>query len=189
MAISAFDIYLGYSNQTTLGTPVAQRLRALRRVGFFFLICGASLRAWAMQTLGRFFTFRLAVRKEHKVIRTGPFAFVRFVVSCLQTHKISFGWDSLIFATYRHPSYTGALAMVLGEFLLLLSGNVGQRYFATGSLSSQTIISIPLTITALSCIPIVPRIKKEEKMLWEALGDEWRKYTSEVKWRLLPGIF
>jgi protein-S-isoprenylcysteine O-methyltransferase Ste14 len=79
--------------------------------------------------------------------------------------------------------------MVLGEYLLLLSGNVGQHYLATGSLSSQTLISIPLTLTAFACIVLVPRIEKEEKMLSEALGDEWKTYTSDVKWRLLPGIF
>jgi len=185
MAISAFDIYLGYSNQTTPDPAIAQRLRALHRVGFFFLICGALLRAWAMQVLGRLFTFRLAVRKEHKVVRTGPFALVRFV---LQTHQIS-EKNSPIFATCRHPSYTGAQVLVFGEYLLLLSGNVGQHYFATGSLSSQTIISIPLALTAVACIVLVPRIKKEEKMLSEALGDEWKTYTSDVKWRLLPGIF
>ena len=60
----------------------------MRRVGFTVLICGALLRIWAMQVLGKLFTFRLAVRKDHKVVQSGPFAFVRFVISCFLGYQI-----------------------------------------------------------------------------------------------------
>jgi protein-S-isoprenylcysteine O-methyltransferase Ste14 len=79
--------------------------------------------------------------------------------------------------------------MIIGEFLLLLSGNVGQQYFNTASLASQTLAFISLTIAAFSSVFLIPRIAKEEKMLSESLGEEWRIYAGGVKWRLLPGIF
>lgn len=76
--ISLYDLYEGFAT-SSLPIPPAEtaRLRMLRRVGFAFLLAGSFLRIWAMQTLGRLFTFRIAVRKDHKVVRTGPFAIVR----------------------------------------------------------------------------------------------------------------
>lgn len=184
MAISTLDLYLGYSGSSTLDNPAAPRLRTLRRAGFVILICGALLRIWVMRVLGRLFTFRLAVRKDHKVVRTGPFGYVRFVMSCLKIYKFTHFCNAT-----RHPSYIGAQVMIIGELLLLLSGNVGQQYFGTASLAFQTLAFTPVAIAALSSVFLIPRITKEEKMLSEALGAEWRIYTSEVKWRLLPGIF
>jgi protein-S-isoprenylcysteine O-methyltransferase Ste14 len=35
------------------------------------------LRSWAMRTLGIYFTRTLRIREEHKVVSTGPYAYVR----------------------------------------------------------------------------------------------------------------
>ena len=54
-------------------------------VGLGVLLTGLLLRSWAYLTLGRYFTWHVAVQDDQSVIRSGPFRFV------------------------RHPSYTGAL--------------------------------------------------------------------------------
>ncbi|KAJ3539122.1 hypothetical protein NM688_g6412 [Phlebia brevispora] len=61
------------------------------------LICGAGLlRVTCYRYLGRQFTFELALRKGHKLVTGGPYAFV------------------------RHPAYTGSLMFVAGAVLVFL---------------------------------------------------------------------
>jgi protein-S-isoprenylcysteine O-methyltransferase len=62
----------------------------LNVLALVFLLGGMSWRAWAILTLGRFFTTNVAVRSGHKVIREGPYRWM------------------------RHPSYTGGLITFFG---------------------------------------------------------------------------
>jgi protein-S-isoprenylcysteine O-methyltransferase Ste14 len=63
--------------------------------GIVVIVLGAVLRWWAIFTLGRYFTFEVAVRSTQKVVQSGPYRFV------------------------RHPSYTAILIMLLGVGLAL----------------------------------------------------------------------
>ncbi len=62
----------------------------LNALSLVFLLAGISWRTWAILTLGRFFTTNVAVRTGHKVIRQGPYRWM------------------------RHPSYTGGLTSFFG---------------------------------------------------------------------------
>ncbi|HEY0795788.1 MAG TPA: isoprenylcysteine carboxylmethyltransferase family protein [Acidisarcina sp.] len=70
------------------------------RVGWFFtgvvlILAGVALRRYAMFTLGRSFTFDVAVREGQRVIEAGPYRYI------------------------RHPSYTGGLISTIGFGLML----------------------------------------------------------------------
>ncbi|KAF8307948.1 hypothetical protein DL93DRAFT_1972051 [Clavulina sp. PMI_390] len=164
-AFSLADLYLGLSwDRASVPSADRARLRTLRRVGFAVLGLGSLFRIWAMESLGRFFTFQIAIRKNHKVIKSGPFGLV------------------------RHPSYTGVQIMILGEWLLMQTGNIGQRYLASSSRPSWATILISLLPVALSSVAILPRLAKEEKMLVDGLGAEYSRYQVEVPWKLIPGL-
>jgi len=62
--------------------------------GFFLCLAGMAFRWYAIIRLGRFFTTNVAIAKDHRVVDTGPYRFI------------------------RHPSYTGSL---LSTFALGLS--------------------------------------------------------------------
>ena len=62
----------------------------LNSLALIFLLGGIILRAIAILTLGRFFTANVAVRTGHRVIRQGPYRWM------------------------RHPSYTGSLITFFG---------------------------------------------------------------------------
>lgn len=64
-------------------------------VGIVVILLGAALRWWAILTLGRYFTFEVAVRSTQSVVQAGPYRFV------------------------RHPSYTAILIMLLGVGMAL----------------------------------------------------------------------
>ena len=54
------------------------------------LVAGVALRVWAILTLDKFFTFIVGIADDHRVVRDGPYRFV------------------------RHPGYAGALLGLLG---------------------------------------------------------------------------
>jgi len=58
--------------------------------GFFFFMLGLFLRCYSIVYLGRFFTPNVAIAKDHRLIDSGPYRFV------------------------RHPTYTGLLMIALG---------------------------------------------------------------------------
>jgi protein-S-isoprenylcysteine O-methyltransferase Ste14 len=62
-------------------------------IGLFVL--GLAVRWWAIVTLGRFFTVDVVIEKDHEVVQSGPFRWV------------------------RHPSYTGVLIAFLGWAMTL----------------------------------------------------------------------
>jgi protein-S-isoprenylcysteine O-methyltransferase Ste14 len=59
-------------------------------VGFTILLAGFLLRAWAILTLGRFFTPSVQIQSGQRVVESGPYRYV------------------------RHPSYTGMLVALIG---------------------------------------------------------------------------
>ncbi|KIJ08273.1 hypothetical protein PAXINDRAFT_139396, partial [Paxillus involutus ATCC 200175] len=66
-------------------------------VGSVLSIVGCCLRIHCYRALGRMFTYELSIRKDHKLITSGAYAIV------------------------RHPSYTGAVAILAGFLLCGLS--------------------------------------------------------------------
>jgi protein-S-isoprenylcysteine O-methyltransferase Ste14 len=115
-------------------------------VGFTILVAGILLRAWAILTLGRFFTPYVQVQPGQHVVESGPYRYV------------------------RHPSYTGMLLALIGLGIALDDW---------------------LSLLALALIPlagILVRIRHEESVLLEALGEDYREYASRTS-RLVPGVW
>jgi len=65
-------------------------------------ILGTSLRAWAIVTLGKYFSVHIQVEDEHRLIDTGPYKFI------------------------RHPAYAGNILQAVGIPLIL------NAYFSLG---------------------------------------------------------
>jgi protein-S-isoprenylcysteine O-methyltransferase len=103
------------------------------------MVLGLGLRVWAVVTLGRYFTWFITVYDDHKVIRTGPFRFI------------------------RHPAYCGALLLFVGT-LIFLDAWVGAA------------LSLVFQLFAY-----VRRIRYEEALMIERLGERYVTYTREVR--------
>lgn len=74
-----------------------------------------------------------------------------------------------IYRNIRNPSYLGLLVGALGWALLFRSG-------------------VGVVIVALLVIPLMARIRAEERLLAERFGAEYESYKART-WRLLPGIY
>jgi protein-S-isoprenylcysteine O-methyltransferase Ste14 len=74
-----------------------------------------------------------------------------------------------VYGIIRHPSYLGLLVNSLGWALAFRSG-------------------VGVLLTALLILPLVARIRAEERLLRSQFGGEYEVYRSRT-WRLVPGLF
>ena len=65
----------------------------LKTIGLSFFISGILLRKWCFSILGKFFTYRVSILEDHKLIQEGPY---RYLI---------------------HPSYTGMMMVMAGIYL------------------------------------------------------------------------
>lgn len=70
--------------------PESVKWDTFTTVSLVVMILGLALRTWAVYTLGSYFTMHLSIQKEHKIIRSGPYKYL------------------------RHPSYAGAFLTYVG---------------------------------------------------------------------------
>ncbi len=64
-------------------------------ISLIIMILGLMLRTWSIYILGDYFTMHLYIQKEHKIIRSGPYKYL------------------------RHPGYVGAFFIYLGTTVFL----------------------------------------------------------------------
>jgi len=145
-------------------------LRPLFRL--VFLICGA-FRVWSMHTLGHLFTFTLSIRKGHKLIAHGPYAFV------------------------RHPSYTGLCGLIASGVFIVATSELTERLVGLRTIVVRTgwlgglgvVIMAYLGIFLFHHWALGLRVKNEEEMLEREFGEEWMSYKRKVPYKIFPFIW
>jgi protein-S-isoprenylcysteine O-methyltransferase Ste14 len=65
--------------------------------GLVIMVAGIAFRLWAVGTLRSFFSYTVQIKKEHRVVQSGPYRFV------------------------RHPAYAGSLLTIVGAGFALQS--------------------------------------------------------------------
>ncbi|GJE94453.1 isoprenylcysteine carboxylmethyltransferase family protein [Phanerochaete sordida] len=160
------DAVLSYLIRDTLRTSHNVRITPYWLAGCFAMIAGSVLRLWCFRTLGRLFTWELAVKKDHALVTSGPYAVV------------------------RHPSYTGNI--LIGAGILLCYFGPGSWYTecvgwetwgsrAFTALWSAWVLAIPTTLSA--------RTPTEDEILHKKFGDEWEMYAKRTPYRLIPFVY
>lgn len=113
--------------------------------GIIVMILGIIFRQWSIAVLGRFFSGTVGTQEGQKVVEKGPYKYI------------------------RHPSYTGALLILIGIGLALQSWGA------------------VITLVLLFSIAYGYRIHIEEKVLISELGNPYIEYKKRTK-RLIPYI-
>ncbi|KAF9308829.1 hypothetical protein BG003_010553 [Podila horticola] len=159
-------------------------------------MAGHALRVWAIQSLAKFFTFQLTIRKGHQLIGHGPYTYL------------------------RHPAYTGLLVNKIAAVTLLFHHGLWDIIVAWMTVLTGHIVraGIPAISQIASWSPVSPtsnwngllgysadvwfclafyclvfkiitvRIPGEEKMLKEHFRKEWDGYASK-RWRMIPFVY
>ncbi|KAF5314457.1 hypothetical protein D9619_011939 [Psilocybe cf. subviscida] len=138
----------------------------LRAAAGLAVILGGFLRWRCFREMGAHFTFHVTVLEKHKLITTGPYAYV------------------------RHPSYSGGVLIDLGLWpWLFLPGS-----WATESSISASpwfwLVLAPCLTFGVTVVPMIfGRIKAEDEILMKQFGKEWEKWAKDVPYRLIPGVY
>ncbi|KIP03753.1 hypothetical protein PHLGIDRAFT_110417 [Phlebiopsis gigantea 11061_1 CR5-6] len=132
--------------------------------GVLIMVLAAALRMWCYRTLGRLFTFEVAISPDHALITRGPYAWV------------------------RHPSYTGGIAMVLATALL---GFGPREYVAQCGVAASRagVLVLMWCVPAVYGVwALYRRTGVEDAKLREKFGEVWEKYRREVPHKLIPYV-
>ncbi|KAJ8077111.1 hypothetical protein PM082_001539 [Marasmius tenuissimus] len=150
---------------------VNERIHAVRVspcciLGTVFSVTGGAIRYACYRELGNFFTFEMSIKRGHRLVTTGPYAWA------------------------RHPGYTGVLCTVLG--ILIIHTTPGSWARECGVLESMVgmgIAFIYLVLTGMISVGLLKRMGKEDTALRETFKGEWDEWAKRVPWRLVPGVY
>jgi len=88
-------LFTGVGDIGVLGRLVAPRTYAAAAAGVALTWIGLALALWARWHLGQYWSARITLKEDHKLIRTGPYAY------------------------FRHPIYSGIILAALGGALAI----------------------------------------------------------------------
>ncbi|KAG1869376.1 hypothetical protein DFJ58DRAFT_653486 [Suillus subalutaceus] len=156
------------------GARVVQLLRALHPTpitpvflaGSLAVTVGGFFRLYCSSTLGKQWSFPLSIKKEHRLVTSGPYSIV------------------------RHPSYTGYLLQYVGIIAMYVSKGSWMR--ESGVLQVPVVKVVAGSCFFLLTVfvgTVIHRPAVEDKMLQRVMGDEWMNWAKRVKYRLIPGIY
>lgn len=134
---------------------------------FLLIVFGSFTRLLCFKAMGTLFTFDVTIRPKHRIVNSGPYAVV------------------------RHPSYTGAIMISVGTWLLAFGPQSPAITcgWSTSSLLVTVIMALCLFIPAVICCSIVSeRVPFEEQTLRDHFGQEWDEYTKRVPYQYITGI-
>ncbi|KAI9070311.1 hypothetical protein FKP32DRAFT_1753409 [Trametes sanguinea] len=134
--------------------------------GTILLVGGATLRKVCYNTLGRYFTYQLAILKEHKLVTWGPYSVV------------------------RHPAYTAFFIACAG--MLVTEFAPGGWLVESGVLDAlwaKAVMTVWVAYAILVIIVVVKRIPMEDELMKKEFGEEWEKWSRKTPYALLPFVY
>ncbi|KAG1733691.1 hypothetical protein EDB19DRAFT_2026685 [Suillus lakei] len=128
---------------------------------------GGVLRFYCISMLGKLWSFQLSVRKEQRLVTSGPYSVI------------------------RHPSYTGYLLQYVG--FVIMYGSQGSWMRQSGILQvpfMKVLAAIVFSMFTAGALVSISRSPVEDKMLQSALGEKWENWAKEseisiASWGLL----
>ena len=132
--------------------------------GTLFTALASILRLSSFRSLGHHFTYQLAILPSHKLVTTGPYAYI------------------------RHPSYIALPFIVLGCALSFTSQGTVLRKWIGESNTDGVVLSVLVGMLYVGW-QFVKRAEVEDQVLKEEFGKEWEEWARVVKYRFIPGLY
>jgi protein-S-isoprenylcysteine O-methyltransferase Ste14 len=141
------------------------RIARLSVLGALLVAYGAWLRKKCYRELGKHFTFKLTIRKDHKLVTTGPYA------------------------TVRHPSYNASLSVIIGTICFYISrGSWLTESGILGTKMYRMLICGSIAMVSFLVVLVKRRWEAEDEVLKKEFGEQWVEWTQRVPYAVLPGI-
>ncbi|KAA1475602.1 hypothetical protein DENSPDRAFT_432724 [Dentipellis sp. KUC8613] len=151
-------------------TPLGLTIHAHQRITIPFLlgvtmtVAGSALRLTCFRTLGKLFTFDLAVCDDHKLVTSGPYGIV------------------------RHPSYLGSLLLVGGLTTAQLTRGGGLMESGLLRPGGAPVLAYWAAWWAWALACATRRAAAEDEEMRRQFGKEWEDYARRVRWWFVPGL-
>ena len=149
------------------GDPARLKLSAPALAGALLCLSGSRIRRWTFRELGRFFRFDISIQRDHQLIMTGPYAYVRHP-SYTGLLLATAGWLAWTFAPGSWVRESGILGTALGQAALLL-------YIGFGLL--------PASVVTLT------RMGREDAALRKQFGAQWEAWYRRVPYAVVPWVY
>lgn len=144
-------------------TTGAREFNGQLTIGLVLTIASSAARLITYRNLGRFYTFRLSIQPDHKLITHGSYSYV------------------------RHPSYTAVLTLIAGVSLTVTAqGSV--LYDSLGIGLTRKFMAVLVLFVAFCTHITVRRGEIEDQVLRKVFGKEWEEWALVVRYKLIPGI-
>ena len=144
-------------------TTTARTFNAQLTVGLILTCASTALRFASFQTLGRLFTFQLAILPDHKLVTHGVYSYV------------------------RHPSYT-ATPFIFAGVLLTVTAPGSVLYDLLGETSTRVLMVVLGLAAACGSYVLVGRAEVEDQVLRKEFGREWEEWAQVVRYKFVPGV-
>lgn len=119
-------------------------------VGILCLCTGTLIRALLYRQMGHLYTFSLSIKKNHRLITTGPYAIV------------------------RHPGYSGGCLVHLGTTLAHLSrGSWLAESGVWDSPIGRIVVFVHIAYAVYFCVFLIARVPREDTVLKQEFKEEW----------------
>ena len=144
-------------------TTTARTFNAQLTAGFILTSAFTALRFASFQTLGRLFTFQLAILPDHKLVTGGVYSYV------------------------RHPSYT-ATPFIFAGVLLTVTAPGSVLYDLLGEAATRKLMVVLAFAAARGSYVLVGRAEVEDQVLQREFGKEWEEWARVVRYKFIPGL-
>jgi protein-S-isoprenylcysteine O-methyltransferase Ste14 len=133
--------------------------------GAALMVSSAALRVWCYRTLGSLFTFEVSIKPEHKLVTSGPYAYV------------------------RHPSYTAVGLMMAGAVACISSPDGYARHSGVAdTVLGRWWLWTWYVLSAFSVLSLGKRGRVEDDALRKEFGGQWEQYRARVPYKFVPGL-
>lgn len=132
-------------------------------IGTILIVAGSLFRLWSYHALGALFTFEILIRDDHRLITSGPYAYV------------------------RHPSYTAIALLLLGVQL----AQFGSGSYISACVDGSNAMWLVRSWQAASIFVVASLYRRcgvEDAALHKRFGAAWIQYSKAVPYILLPYI-
>lgn len=135
-------------------------------LGFALSMLATFVRVCCFKELGTLFTFEVTVRPGHKLVTTGPYAYV------------------------RHPSYTGTFLNISGVVIMHFApGGWNRACGIMRTAGGGGMVGTYLFLSVFSIVSLWKRASVEDAQMRETFGEKWVEYRRAVPYRFFWGLF
>ncbi|KAJ3756083.1 ICMT-domain-containing protein [Lentinula raphanica] len=134
-------------------------------VGAILMLVGAALRVWCFSAMGQNFTFQVAIKPDHYLVKHGPYSYC------------------------RHPSYSGGFIQIIGLIMMHFSRGSWNQVCGIMLTKAGWAVMVYIGLAVYSFWSWIKRADFEDLILQQKFAGEWENYRRNVPYKFVPQLW